>query len=208
MKVPDNNTFTLQDVFAAVAYHGSPAANLQSCFAVAQAQKFDPQYNHSGYAPANSMLRFRNYGTDNFSCGADVEFYGGTSYPSEFLIDLGTNTGVVTFTFTAYGVPDYFMVDFNGQNVIDLPFRGSPDYDIGGTERNSFKAALNGKSEPYGTYTYPNFTWHPQDGYPRVDSNSAGTRTFNKTSTARFALIKVYAPMPDTSWRVKLSCPA
>lgn len=61
--VPNNTTFTLQQVYAAIQFHSnSVTGDLSSCFANAIPQFFDPTYNQVGYAPANSMLRFRNYG--------------------------------------------------------------------------------------------------------------------------------------------------
>lgn len=68
--VPDNETFSLQDVFSAVSSHsGGTSGNLTSCFNNAIFSYFDPQYNTNEYAPENSMLRFRNYtiGTENVS---------------------------------------------------------------------------------------------------------------------------------------------
>jgi len=62
VKVPDTNTFSLQDVFNSVSSHASATAgNLQSCFSNAVNAYFDANYNKDSFAPANSMLRFRNY---------------------------------------------------------------------------------------------------------------------------------------------------
>ena len=60
--VPNTTTFTLQNVYDVVDGH-TPAttADLVSCFANANASYFDATYNNDGYAPANSLLRFRNY---------------------------------------------------------------------------------------------------------------------------------------------------
>lgn len=60
--VPNTDTFSLQDVYNAVHAHTSGTqTNLQSCFDNAISGYFDPNYNTNSYAPANSMLRFRNY---------------------------------------------------------------------------------------------------------------------------------------------------
>ncbi len=68
VSVPDTNTFSLTDVLAAVEDHaGDIANNLLACFSYANSTYFDPGYNNSSYAPANSMKRFRNYGPDNAS---------------------------------------------------------------------------------------------------------------------------------------------
>jgi hypothetical protein len=67
VRVPDTNTFSLQDVYNAVNDHASPSGDLDSCFANAESGYFDPAYNNDSYAPANSLKRFRNYGPDGGS---------------------------------------------------------------------------------------------------------------------------------------------
>ena len=66
VSVPNTDTFSLTDVYAAVADHQIPSnppltGDLSSCFARSIAEYFDPSYNNDSYAPANSMKRFRNY---------------------------------------------------------------------------------------------------------------------------------------------------
>lgn len=61
IRVPNTNTFSLQDVYDSVNSHASPSPDLSSCFANANPSYFDSNYNNDSYAPANSMLRFRNY---------------------------------------------------------------------------------------------------------------------------------------------------
>lgn len=57
-QVPDTNTFTLDTVVKVV----NPATNdLSACFSAAVKANFDPLYDSIGYAPVNSLLRFRNY---------------------------------------------------------------------------------------------------------------------------------------------------
>lgn len=56
--VPDTETYSLQDVVGAV----SPTVNsMYDCFSNANPLNYDASYNNDTYAPANSMLRFRNY---------------------------------------------------------------------------------------------------------------------------------------------------
>lgn len=60
--VPNNEIFSLQDVYNVVHSHASGTTfDQNSCFANAISGYFDATYNNDGYAPANSMLRFRNY---------------------------------------------------------------------------------------------------------------------------------------------------
>jgi hypothetical protein len=60
--VPNTETFTLQNVYDAVNYH-TPATteDLQSCFDNLDSVYLDPYYSSTEYAPANSLLQFRNY---------------------------------------------------------------------------------------------------------------------------------------------------
>ena len=63
--VPNTETFTLQDVCDAIFVTVFPPTHpndLQECFDEATSRSFDTNYNTDNYAPANSMLRFRNYG--------------------------------------------------------------------------------------------------------------------------------------------------
>ena len=87
--VPDTEAFTLQQVYAAVSYHASPSQDLVSCFAEANPDFFDPTYNNDGYAPANSMLRFRNY-------DASGAYY----VPTVTIIDSYDNSGCVYVEYT------------------------------------------------------------------------------------------------------------
>lgn len=60
--VPNTETFSLQDVYNAVHAHTSGTqTNLQSCFDNAISGYYNDTYNQDSYAPANSMLRFRDY---------------------------------------------------------------------------------------------------------------------------------------------------
>ena len=60
MGVPNTETFSLLDVVNEIGLTGDDR-NLQACFNNANASGFDSAYNNDTYAPANSMLRFRNY---------------------------------------------------------------------------------------------------------------------------------------------------
>lgn len=64
-QVPDTNTFTLDTVVKVV----NPATNdLSACFSAAVKANFDPLYDSIGYAPVNSLLRFRNYQASEAPC--------------------------------------------------------------------------------------------------------------------------------------------
>lgn len=70
--VPNTETFTLQNVVDAV---NPTTDDLQDCFNDANSSYFDPIYNNDSYAPANSMLRFRNYGPGEDPCAYDYESF-------------------------------------------------------------------------------------------------------------------------------------
>jgi len=67
-QVPATLPFSLQDVIDEV---NPTTDDLLDCFSDAIPAKFDPIYDNAGYAPANSLLRFRNY-------GAELPTYEGT----------------------------------------------------------------------------------------------------------------------------------
>jgi uncharacterized protein (TIGR02145 family) len=72
-QVPDTNTFTLDTVVKVV----NPATNdLSACFSAAVKANFDPLYDSIGYAPVNSLLRFRNYQVSEAPSDFDSIKYG------------------------------------------------------------------------------------------------------------------------------------
>ena len=142
--VPNNETFSLQDVYTAVDSHSNPSQDLSSCFANAVAGYFDPNYNQDSYAPANSMKRFRNYIVPTYNPEFACIYNGPGGYSPGIISVDGTYTGPaswpsvsVSLEHTAYdrtnkvmvyGSPSYGsagVVDFNVQaltnKTIDLP---------------------------------------------------------------------------------------
>ena len=146
--------------------------------------------------------------TTSVPCGVTSSYSGNLGYPITQSVNLGSDTGVVSYSFNAYSVPDRFIVRWNGGVVIDTGYRGSSDYDFGGANRSGFNADLNGKVDPITLTTYPNFTSYPDDGYPRVTSPGSGVASFNKTlANPALALVEVYAPMSGTAWEFTMGCP-
>jgi len=141
-------------------------------------------------------------------CGTTSTYGGGSAYPTPNTITLGSGTGTVTLTFDGQNVPDRFIVQWNGNYVIDTGYRGSATYNFGGANRNTFKTNLNGKVDPITGVTYPNTTYWPLDGYPAVINPGSGITTFSKTSSSpTTANVFVYAPIAGTQWEFRLSCP-
>lgn len=144
------------------------------------------------------------------ACGAGQTFPGGTSYPSTNSVVLGSGTGIVTLTFDALGIPDFFSVEYNS-TIYNSGWRGDPIYDYGGSLRDSFRSSLIGKVDPSQNTpfppTFPNTALYPEDGYPRINSVT-GQIVFSKTTNnPTSATVKVYAPMSGTKWSYVLSCP-
>jgi streptogramin lyase len=142
------------------------------------------------------------------ACGVQSTYSGVEGYPITQSVTLGSGTGLVNYTFQAYGVPDRFIVKWDNGVVIDTGYRGLSSYDIGGSDRSSFNASLTGKLDPIALVTYPNITIYPSDGYPRVTSPGNGTVSFNKNlANPTSALVEVYAPMSGTAWDFQMNCP-
>jgi uncharacterized protein (TIGR02145 family) len=142
-------------------------------------------------------------------CGESSEFTEGVSYPTTQSITLGSVIGTVVLDYDTQGIPDRFIVEWNGNVVIDTGYRGSNAYDFGGPSRTSFNSYLTGKIDPITLITYPNFTNYPLDGYPRVLSPESGTAFFVKNlPTSTSATVKVYSPTPSKVWLYTLFCPA
>jgi hypothetical protein len=119
------------------------------------------------------------------SCGAGTSYTGSTSYPTIQNVTLGSDTGVVELNYQAYSVPDKFVVEFDGVEVINTGYRGDSFYQ---TQLNNALAALG---EPAET----------------IQGTKLGTLTFNKTTATTTAIVKVYAPMSGTGWNFTLGCP-
>lgn len=99
---------------------------------------------------------------------------------SEFIVDLGTATGTVDLDFDAYTVPDIFIVEYDGVEVINSGYRGVD-----------------------GTYDGPN---GPE--YITVDGPGLGTLSFTKSNaTPESCIVKVIAPFLGTAWELTVSCP-
>ena len=122
---------------------------------------------------------------ESIECGDPTAYTGGQSFPTILNVNLGTSTGVVTLTFDAIGIPDKFIVKYDGDEVINTGYRGN----------TSNQAALDAELASRGL---------PPE---TIISPPNGTATFNKTKTVQTAQILVYAPLFGTGWNLTLSCP-
>ena len=149
-------------------------------------------------------------------CGVPTPFPGGQSYPSNINISLGGDTGTVGCVLDPIGIPDRFIVTWDGSVVIDTGYISSNPsaYSLGGGARNSFINSLTGKTAPEGGGTYPlppggsGNNIIQADGYPQVFAKTAPNLiNFTKDNSTSGATVDVYGPMSGTAWNVTVNCP-
>ena len=146
--------------------------------------------------PTSAFLNYDASSARNACCGAvpvgpvvqcdnATGFSGGEAFPDVQVIELGATTGVVTLTFNAINVPDKFIIEFDGSEVINTGYRGSA------SQQGPLNSALADRGLPPET----------------IQGGGQGTATFNKTTSTTTATLKVFAPLPGTSWVCTVSCP-
>tara|TARA_R110001606_G_C15382953_1_gene650642 strand:- start:504 stop:1340 length:837 start_codon:yes stop_codon:yes gene_type:complete len=118
-------------------------------------------------------------------CGAGSQYSGGPAFPQTDIVDLGTATGIVTLDFFGDNVPDKFIVEFDGVEVINTGYRGNS---ANQTQLNEALAVLGLPPET-------------------IQGVGLGTATFQKTTATTTATVKVYAPISGTYWTYTLQCP-
>lgn len=123
--------------------------------------------------------------TPDVPCGAGSTYSGQEVFPQTDIVDLGTATGIVTLDFNAVGIPDKFIVEFDGVEVINTGYRGNVFY------QTDLNAALASRGLPPET----------------IQGVALGTATFQKTTATTTATVKVFAPMSGTGWNYTLGCP-
>ena len=123
--------------------------------------------------------------TTTISDACPVIKSGGEGYYFEYNINLGSGTGQVTLNVNASEVPNKFIVEWGGSEVINTSYRGDSAYqDI--------------------LYHYLAVNSAPME---LIAGASIGTFTFNKTTADPIAAVRVYAPIPETIWSFTISCP-
>ena len=150
------------------------------------------------------------------ACGIQQTYIQNTpSYPTFLESILGSTTGVVTLTPVPFGIPDRWVIDWNGSNVIDTGYISTDPsrYNVGGDLRNYITEDLNGLQvpelaigqvypQPQGG-TFPNVI--ASDGYPVINPITAAF--FSKNAVTSIANVRVYGPIRGTGWNSTLSCP-
>lgn len=140
-QVPNTTTFSLSDVVSNVT---GASGNLSSCFSNAVTAKFDHTYNNDSYAPANSMLRFRNYGgvaqinwsytnTSSYTGGLYI-YYNLPGGGSHSLVNITTNGSGTVYAPVGYDL-EVFLYN-NYPNYPDILFNDltitNPSYNYSG----------------------------------------------------------------------------
>ena len=150
------------------------------------------------------------------ACGIEQNYVQNTpSYPTFLESILGSTTGTVTLTPAPFGIPDRWVIDWNGNDVVDTGYISQTPalYNIGGERRNWITEDLNGLQvpelalgqvypQPQGG-TFPNVI--ASDGYPVINPITAAF--FSKNAVTSTANVRVYGPIRQTGWRSTLSCP-
>ena len=182
------------------------------------------EYTPSITAPVGSVF-FRATGDyemqvspETQTCGTQQTYIQNTpSYPTFLESILGSTTGVVTLTPEPFSIPDRWVIDWNGSNVIDTGYISTDPsrYNVGGDLRNFVTEDLNGLQVPElaigQVYPQPQGGIFPNviasDGYPVINPIDPTECVFDKDAVASIADIKVYGPIRGTGWRSTLSCP-
>lgn len=142
------------------------------------------------------------------NCGDEVFYDNDGVYEHVYLVDLGTDTGTTFLYFEADVIPDRYIVEWNGSQVIDTGYHGLPIYDFGGLNRGIFNLGLIGKNDPVTGNPYPDMGTYPDDGYPRVDLPTDGWESFSKSAgSPDSAEVHIYSPINDSIGRFTLFCP-
>lgn len=138
-------------------------------------------------------------------CDTEFSYSGGQTYPSKYLIDLGTTPGSVTVEYHTFEAPDKFVViDPNRPTPLDPVvahsggYRGSAIYQ--GQLCNFYASMGFGCPNCMGLLATPRTTCE-------ITGGGTGSFTFTKTSSMRWVYLEVYAPLPGTAWNVEVGCP-
>lgn len=140
-------------------------------------------------------------------CDTPVTHNGGVLYPGIYPINIGEGLGKVDVYFDTYGIPDRYIVEFDGNVVIDTGYLGKTRFDFGGVSRNWFNFYLTGRIDPISLSAYPDFVTYPDDGYPRVSYPYTVIECFDKNSATEDVTVYVYAPEDSTAWTFTVNCP-
>lgn len=128
-----------------------------------------------------------NERVDEVTVGCDETFAPvGASGNFQFRLELGTGIDQFILDYNAYGVPDRFIVNYDGV-----------DYDTGFVGLSSYDSQLIAAGV------------NPGDINTTPSGNGAGQLTIPKPNpTPTFAIVTVEAPLGGTGWQIKGNCPS
>lgn len=122
---------------------------------------------------------------ENLCNSATIVNEKGSYYPHTTIKYLGAETGLVTLTFDSFDIPDRFVVEFDGDTVIDTGYVGNPVF------QPYIDAAVLIEGDIAGDIT----------------NVTTGSISFLKDSSVEYATVKVYSPLSNTRFEFTLSCP-
>ena len=123
-------------------------------------------------------------GITTVACGASWNS-GVEAYPRIYIVTLGAGTGLITLEYNSNVSPDKYVVEIGGLPVIDTGYRG----DI------QLQAELNAALAVKG------------DAPENIVGIGQGSMNYYKSTATTFAVVKVFAPIEETDWSFRLSCP-
>jgi hypothetical protein len=110
----------------------------------------------------------------------ELKYLGGVTGSYSYSVDLGATYGEVTLTYDSGEIPDRFIVEYSGSNVIDTGFRGSTIHNRALKRRGK----ING-----------------------ISGSASGTATFTKLSAVTGSIVIVQSPLGNTNFGFTLSSP-
>lgn len=149
-QVPNTTTFKLDTVIDVV---GPTTNDLQDCFNDANSSYFNPTYNDDGYAPANSLLRFRDYGAHNAAASAPT-----------VVTNAATSVSETSATFNGEVTSD------GGATITQRGFRYSDNSDMSG----AYTVTVSGTTGAY-TGNYNGTCTNTTKYFQAYAVNSVGT---------------------------------
>lgn len=143
-------------------------------------------------------------------CGQIITYTGGESFPFQTTIELGSCIGRVDLHYCPGGIPDKFIIEIDGEVVLDSGYRGLA------SQQAALDAELASRGLPpetiqQGTHIeegapFPDPFTGTCDG-PDAQGCEIGVVSFYKTTATSTATLKVYAPLDATGWQVVVDCP-
>lgn len=182
--------------------------NIQSfTFLLDGSYTFNPATQYfrlAAYQGANLLavtddIKCEDFPIVTYPCPAVVTYQGGIQFPAQHRVDLGTNTsGDVTLTYTAYFVPDRFMVIHDGAIVADSGYVGDPG--MVGDVNSAFSSWPS-------SHTIAGVTINHTPISSVGPNNLSTGLTFTKNPAVRYATVLIFAPIQGTAWECTLTCP-